>query len=68
MAKLNKINMNEFAKSVTMEEGGRVNLSIAQVKEVISIFCEEITDNYSDSDVIFNITRIATARKNRKKR
>lgn len=31
------MNMNDFARDVTLQEGGKVNLSIAQVKEVIRI-------------------------------
>jgi len=31
------MNLNEFAKEITTEEGGKVNLSIAQVKEVLKI-------------------------------
>lgn len=33
-------NMNDFAKIVTEQEGGKVNLSIAQVKEVLRIVCD----------------------------
>jgi hypothetical protein len=29
--------INDFAKEVTIREGGKVNLSIAQVKEVLRI-------------------------------
>jgi len=32
-----KMNMNDFARSVTLQEGGKVNLSIGQVKEVIKL-------------------------------
>lgn len=31
------MNLNEFAKEIASEEGGKVNLSIAQVKEVLKI-------------------------------
>jgi len=31
------MNLNDFAKEITQEEGGKVNLSIAQVKEVLKI-------------------------------
>ena len=31
------MNLNDFAKEITLEEGGKVNLSIAQVKEVLKI-------------------------------
>lgn len=37
-----KISLNDVAKHVTCMEGGKVNLSIAQVKEVqrvLSVFC-----------------------------
>ena len=33
---MKKINMNELAKLVTLREGGKQNLSIAQVKEVLA--------------------------------
>jgi len=31
------MNLNDLAREVTLKEGGKVNLSIAQVKEVTSI-------------------------------
>lgn len=31
------MNLNEFAREVTLREGGKVRLSIAQVKEVLRI-------------------------------
>ena len=33
----NQMNMNEFAKKVTLKEGGKISISIAQVKEVLKI-------------------------------
>jgi len=32
-----KINLHRLAQQIVQQEGGRVNLSIAQVKEVLSI-------------------------------
>lgn len=32
-------NLNDLAKEVTAYEGGQINLSIAQVKEVIKVLC-----------------------------
>ena len=34
---LTKMSVNDFAQCVSFKEGGKVNLSIAQIKEVISI-------------------------------
>lgn len=31
------MNLNDLAREITLEEGGRVNLSIAQVKEVLKL-------------------------------
>jgi len=31
------MNLNEFARRVTLEEGGKISISIAQVKEVMRI-------------------------------
>ena len=42
---MGKINMNELARAVTLREGGKENLSIAQVKEVIKATFDEISDN-----------------------
>lgn len=34
---MERINMNKFAKEVTLQEGKKISLSIAQVKEVLKI-------------------------------
>jgi len=31
------INMNKFARDITLKEGGKISLSIAQVKEVLRL-------------------------------
>lgn len=33
------MNMNKLAKQITLIEGGKKNLDIAQVKEVLKIIC-----------------------------
>ena len=38
-----KVNLNELAKAVCEQEGGKVNLPIAQVKEVIRVVLEELS-------------------------
>jgi hypothetical protein len=53
------INMNKFAKEIAGEEGGKVNLPIAQIKEVMSLVlkklasmtrkdCGDVLDRYQD--------------------
>jgi hypothetical protein len=38
------MNLNELAKRITEREGGKVNLSIAQVKEVLGITLELLAE------------------------
>jgi len=49
-----KINLNQFAKEVTEEEGGATNLSIAQVKEVLRIVFTKLAkmDIYDLADTL----------------
>ena len=37
-----KTNLNTLAKNITLQEGKKLNLSIAQVKEVMRILIEEL--------------------------
>ena len=37
------MNLNNIAKEITTEEGGKVNLSIAQVKEVLKIILTKLS-------------------------
>ena len=39
---MKRINLNHMARDITLKEGGKVSLSIAQVKEVMKIFLEEL--------------------------
>ena len=40
------MNMNKVAKEITLKEGGKINLSIAQVKEVIKLYTEYLAKIY----------------------
>ena len=39
-----KLNLNDLAKEITLQEGGKVKLSIAQVKEVMKILLTELAN------------------------
>lgn len=45
------MNLNEFAKKITLKEGGKKNLSIAQVKEVIRLVFDELRKHPFDTIV-----------------
>jgi len=48
------MNLNELAKQITLREGKKVSISIAQVKEVLSITLEEL-GKYSDDEIMRTI-------------
>jgi hypothetical protein len=37
-----KINLNDFAKEITLKEGGKISLPIGQVKEVMKLVFEKL--------------------------
>jgi len=39
---MNRINLNELARTVTLKEGKKRNLNMADVKEVMSILLKEM--------------------------
>jgi len=45
-----KINLNEMAKSIALDEGGKKSISIAQVKEVIKLTLEYLADEWDDGN------------------
>ena len=47
-----KINENKLAKRVAAEEGGAVELSIAQIKEVLRLTFEVLGREYSGSEIL----------------
>jgi len=50
------MNMNEFAKKVTLIEGKKRSVSIAQVKEIIKITLTELA-NLSEDEIMKIIDR-----------
>lgn len=50
--KFKRINMHRLAVAVTLAEGGKVNLSIAQVKEVLGIAFGALNTHYSKAQVM----------------
>lgn len=57
--------MNQFAKEICAIEGGKVNLSIAQVKEVLRIVIQLVSD---DKDILLDFWRLAAKTKIKKAR
>ena len=55
-----KINWNTVAKKVTLLEGGKVSLSVAQVKEVISKVGAYLYINYTWGEIEDGLRRIST--------
>lgn len=45
-----KINLNALAKDVAEAEGGKVNLTIAQVKEVIKLTLQELNQEWASDN------------------
>ncbi len=55
-----KINLNDMAKVIALDEGGKESVSIAQVKEIIKLTLEYLADEWDDdneSEVINIIKR-----------
>ena len=46
------MNINEFAKKVTLAEGGKVSVSIAQVKEILKII------NRLTGEILYKIIKL----------
>ena len=53
---MKRIDMNKFAKAITLKEGGKVNLSIGQVKEVLKLTFQEL-GKYMPSEALEVIER-----------
>jgi len=50
------LNLNKLAKAITLKEGKKHSLSIAQVKEVIKLLFKEL-GKYATDDVVKTINR-----------
>lgn len=52
-----RVNMNDVARDVTLAEGGSVEISIAQVKEVLKEFLILVGRQYSDYEILELVNR-----------
>ena len=50
------MNLNKFAKEVTLEEGKKRSVSIAQVKEILRITFEKLNE-YPESEVLKTVKK-----------
>lgn len=50
------MDLNKFAKEITLSESGKVSLGIGQVKEVLRITLTKLGD-YEDKEVIKTVNR-----------
>ena len=50
------INLNAMANRVALGEGGRTEVNIAQIKEVMKIFLEELA-RYNDEEILEVVKR-----------
>ena len=53
---MQKINMNAIANRVAVGEGGKVEVNIAQIKEVLKVFLEELA-KYEDDEILELVKR-----------
>ena len=54
------MNLNEFARTIALQEGGKINLSIAQVKEVIRLTFCRMYQFCGGEEILETIKRVAT--------
>lgn len=52
-----RINMNEVAREITLQEGGKISISIAQVKEVCKLLLQRLAKETDMMNVIRLIDR-----------
>lgn len=53
---MDRINMNEFAVSVALEEDGEVEINIAEIKQILRITMEKLGD-FSEAQILELISR-----------
>ena len=54
---MKRINLNKFAKEVTIEEGLEEQVSIAQVKEILKITFRKLVTEYTGSEIFEMLER-----------
>lgn len=57
---MERINMNEFATRVALEENGAVEANIAEIKEILRITMEELS-KFSEEQIIELVGRYKLA-------
>jgi len=60
------VNLNDLAKKVTLKEGKKKSISIAQIKEVMKLLFIELS-KYSEDEQLKTIARYEKYGRNRKK-
>lgn len=53
---MERIDMNEFAVGVALEERGKVEINIAEIKQILRITMEKLGD-FSESQILELISR-----------
>lgn len=54
---MTRINLNKLAREVTLREGGKKSLTIADIKECQKLTFEELINNYSEADILKMLER-----------
>jgi hypothetical protein len=49
---VDRINLNELARDITLQEGKKQSISIAQVKEVLKLYFEIVGATYTDREIL----------------
>ncbi len=53
-----KVNLNDLARAVTLEEGGKVSLPIGQVREVLRLVLRRLATDYTEAAVLATLRRV----------
>ena len=59
------MNLNELAKAISVKEGGKQNLSIAQIKEVLRCFGDVLLERQDDLEFLEICSKIYARAKKR---
>jgi hypothetical protein len=63
---MQRINLNHVARLVAEMEGGKVNLPIAQIAEVISKYNKVLTENYTPAERVVFFERLEDRNRSKK--
>ena len=58
---MDRINMNEFAVGVALEEDGEVEINIAEIKQILRITMEKLGD-FSEAQILELVERYRLAK------